>query len=547
MDRELDVKALEPTTPEAGAEDGAPVRRRRVQGLRRAPMRRAFIGNFLEKGWRPKRRKLRMNGDISRFLRAAALADLGGHAITGPNPETDEMLSRMMAVEVVSAVNRSGKSALHWYSLSIERAFAVAGVMQPEIGCDASALALTSAGFRSARDARTVFSVALACTSQNIPVAENLRYGLEQYRHFVEHGTFKPKAYGTKGLSVANNLRRFNQLLEMMDGDIGKVRTFLGTPFKMAELREAGAAAGLRIGGQELADETVYGSMIFGPKIGNSFLQNLFGNLQPLTIDLWFTRTWGRYTGTLMKGGVSAMQVVRLSEAMAPGKPLEAEMAAHGLAGAGEGLTEVDDDELLDRARRIYAFWEKTRRALVKAGRTNEEVSLLKSKLDWPGAAEAIIKALGQPVDQPGNAGNRRWIRSVVARAIEMLADNGYPLQPAELQAILWYPEKELYGFLGNRRVGALNVSYDEAMIAIARKEGHGEQAIAAALRTVGDGKRGAGHRAGARRGHAGAVREVRGDAVGDRGAPGASEDGRGSDDDGLSQDGWAQSVAPAA
>ena len=38
----------------------------------------------------------------------------------------------------------------------------------------------------------------------------------------------------------------------------------------------------------------------FGPKIGQGFYQNLMGNFDPITIDLWFMRTWGRLTGSLI-------------------------------------------------------------------------------------------------------------------------------------------------------------------------------------------------------------------------------------------------------
>jgi hypothetical protein len=47
-------------------------------------------------------------------------------------------------------------------------------------------------------------------------------------------------------------------------------------------------------------DEVVYGGIIFGPKIGGAFLQNLNFNFDALTIDRWNMRTWGRLTGTLL-------------------------------------------------------------------------------------------------------------------------------------------------------------------------------------------------------------------------------------------------------
>ena len=44
----------------------------------------------------------------------------------------------------------------------------------------------------------------------------------------------------------------------------------------------------------------VYGAAIMGPKIGNGFFANLYGNYDQLTLDRWAMRTWGRMTGTLV-------------------------------------------------------------------------------------------------------------------------------------------------------------------------------------------------------------------------------------------------------
>ena len=67
-------------------------------------------------------------------------------------------------------------------------------------------------------------------------------------------------------------------------------------------------------------DAVVYGSSILGPKIGNGFWQNLNQNFDPLTIDLWMRRTWGRLTGKSI-GNPSALpeQRDRFKRAIRPG------------------------------------------------------------------------------------------------------------------------------------------------------------------------------------------------------------------------------------
>ena len=46
--------------------------------------------------------------------------------------------------------------------------------------------------------------------------------------------------------------------------------------------------------------DMAYGAAVMGPKIGNGFFANLYGNYEQLTMDRWLIRTWGRMTGTLV-------------------------------------------------------------------------------------------------------------------------------------------------------------------------------------------------------------------------------------------------------
>ena len=48
-------------------------------------------------------------------------------------------------------------------------------------------------------------------------------------------------------------------------------------------------------------DTEVYGSAVFGPKVGNGFYTNLRGDFSPVTMDMWFMRTVGRLTGKLLE------------------------------------------------------------------------------------------------------------------------------------------------------------------------------------------------------------------------------------------------------
>lgn len=427
-------------------------------------------------------RGLQTNSDVSRFLLRRSLADLGGQAISGPDPVTDERVARMMAFETYHAVMRQGtKNALTWYSDALRRTEMLAGILHPELTDDAAAAALGHCAIRTSEQARTVLFSAMAITSQNNTVQENMRFAIEQYRGFIEHGRFIPKGYGAKGLSVFNNLGRFNQLLDVVDGDLDRLRAFFLSKFKMSELRAAGAKNGIRVTGVELSDETVYGSMVFGPKIGGAFLASLLGAKDVPTFDMWFTRTFGRYTGRLMKVTATDTQKERLSRSL-DANPMAAVMAEEGFRIAGSDIPDLVDEDLLNLCRDLANCWERNRRALARAGYDNPYLSKLKSELDWPGAAESIVKSLGSSVDAPGSGGERRWIRSVVTRALEILHGNGLDLDATTLQAVLWYEEKAAWDHLAGRKVGELNISYADAMADLAKREGADHDRIQAII-----------------------------------------------------------------
>ena len=52
-------------------------------------------------------------------------------------------------------------------------------------------------------------------------------------------------------------------------------------------------------------------------------------------------------------------------------------------------------------------------------------------------------------VTDPGAGGSRAFMRETANLAIEKLRQMGYDLTPADLQATVWYPEKELHGKFG--------------------------------------------------------------------------------------------------
>ena len=468
----------------------------------RPPLPSVFIGNLVANGVVF---DLADNSAAARFLMESALNDLDGLAITESSPENDEVLSDMMVSEAVYALRREDvHTSCNWYTAAINRMVAIVSTLHPEIGTDEAAADHPSKLFRNRDEARTVLFAAMAITSQNINVQDNMRYALEQYRHFLRTGQFSPKGYGANGVAIENNLARFNFILNRADGDLTRVRKLLTMKLTMNQLQTVGKKYGISIASNVLADETVYGSMLFGPKVGNGFFQNLMGNHEPVTIDLWFMRMWGRYTGTLIRDEITGDSHERLIKGMKKSMGsvrMRAFLEKDGLARTTREIEDMDARELLDYCRKLKLTWEKMRRRYVegkisdsyatlanprKDRPANSVVSEFKSKLGWPAAADNIVSTLGMPVDSPRNGTMRRWISNVVKQSIEKLNQLGYSMTAADLQAILWYPEKEIYGKLTDRPLERFNMSYDEAILWIAQKEGINNDDLSAAIRSVG-------------------------------------------------------------
>lgn len=178
---------------------------------------------------------------------------------------------------------RHSPNAVGWYDDRVQKAMQVFALMHPEILTD--------------ERARLRFVWAVAVTSNGLKVDENFQLADEAYRAWKAHGSFESvQGRGTAKKAIESGLRLYDKL--RADWGEQKLLRFMLTKFKVSEISALGE--GVKISG-ELADQTVYGAAILGPKIGNGFFMNLFGVFDQLTMDRWLIRTWGRWTGTLLK------------------------------------------------------------------------------------------------------------------------------------------------------------------------------------------------------------------------------------------------------
>ena len=388
--------------------------------------------------------------DIARQLMdrgSSALKALGVRSgrIEGPAPLTDELLSRTIASEVKAAMQRGGKTASDWYTGKIRQAMAAVSTVHPEVATEPNA--------------RMGFTSSLAITSQGETVPSNVRLADQAYSYFKENGRFPTNVVAKNGPAMNANFDKLNNLIDTMGLD--GMRDFLSRDFTVKDLK----GMGYDIGGENVGTQ-VKGSAILGPKIGGGFYQNLNGNFDPVTMDLWFMRGWGRLTGTLvgMAPEALAKQRVRLEDA---------------LTAAGQRVPKTVP-ALMKAAEDIIGSHERdyvTNRAAYDSG--------AKAKSELTYAAERFEKGQAGINEQPGSGSARTWMRSVVGRARELLAAEGTHVTPADLQAIWWYPEKDLYGKLGGRDSEGVNVDYASAISDLARKKGVSDADLARAVGSV--------------------------------------------------------------
>jgi len=417
--------------------------------------------------------------------------------------EQVEWLGGMLAQEGEAALGRTG-NAVNWYTSAVEKALSVAEEIFPEIG--------------QKFEAKDRFLGALSITSQNMRVMDNAKAAVSQYDHKIRTGKFNYNIkHGAKADAITSNLKLYDKVEAKMG--VEELHAFLDRDFTVKKLTEWGrdffGDKKFSIAGY--STDKVKGSAIFGPKIGQGFFQNLRGNYDPVTVDLWLRRTYGRLTGLSLDTALSPGDIGRIIYAVRNNKgkrkfaglempeflrgvSISGKLQKNGVANfkiSDKAFDALFGDNTIgrDNYEAIYEFAEKLNRewersfakantdvnkakdAIKKAkkekrGTTNlekqlakfeaEKVAIGKEKPQWAKAGSTVNDKL-KPIDVPSNA-ERAVITKAFNVALKSLKDKGINLTPADLQATLWYPEKDIWAYLKGENSDALNMSYDTAM-----------------------------------------------------------------------------------
>ena len=339
--------------------------------------------------------------------------------------EDRSTLARMLAAEAVGAI-RSAGNAVEWYDETVAKTLRIMAVKYPELDTDPNA--------------RNAFLMAVAIASQTMNVEANLTYASSQYEAFRATGKFPEVGKGKSAPAMAKNFALANDVMADMGPDL--LRRFLQTEFTKRELESIGFPIG-----SESMDEKMLGSAIFGPKIGFGFYSNLTGNFEPITMDMWFMRTIGRLSGTLpaFDPVLFPKQVAKLRAALAETGDSSRGIYAADFKPEDVAAAQQTDEGAIALARKIYSLHN---RQFIKERAAFDSGARVKTAL--VGASNGIIKSADKPTDSPSSGGERQRLRDVTRQLVAMVEEQtGKRVPPAALQALIWYPEQELYKKLG--------------------------------------------------------------------------------------------------
>ncbi len=342
-----------------------------------------------------------------------------GIDVSTDSPETREYLREVGMKDALAALNQN-PNAIGWYDIKTRQALAVMSLVHPEIARD--------------ENARFAFTWALAVTSNGMKVEQNFELAEKAYDRYKRDGVMPSNlGAGTAGKAINQSLAMFNELRDAWG--IDNLRQFMQTNFTVSEI--TGLSKDLTPGG-EFANTTVKGAAILGPKIGNGFFSNLYGDFTSLTMDRWLIRTWGRWTGTLIKAmpEQTALARTRLSnnvKAIVANKQEAARLEA--LIGA-EITADMDVDQLSAVVQK--ASMDPKIRAKLNETDLGQTLRL---------AGNSLAKYLDGQKEAPSGPEERQYIRAVFNDILDELnqTDQYKDLMMADLQAVLWYAEKRLY------------------------------------------------------------------------------------------------------
>lgn len=383
-----------------------------------------------------------------------------------------DQIANDMAKEVAFHVNNTDKSAIGWYDEALRKALGHYETIFPELKTD--------------KNKQMLFHALLGITSQGNNVYENSVYAARLYDQ-IRNGATIPEAleklkggFGNQTRAIEQNIEKFHHLIETNGYD--RMRDIFNRKMTVSDWKKLLKSDKSLYGpdGTSLDDKVkgaktqkVTGWSVFGPKIG-SFINNLHGDYSTLTADLWFSRTWNRLLGHNFvhtpigenkqyqdfrdalkaeyehhNGFPSTQTPFKTSE----GKYTD-EQWQHGTDTKGMSPEDFkklynDPDALLNYAYGLENVYRK--------GNYKDKSDLRRRAKNWVENRENAVAA-------PRSSLERDFQQRTAEKAQEILRKkHNLNIDIADIQAALWFHEKELFGKLGVASEKAKPADYEDA------------------------------------------------------------------------------------
>ncbi len=381
--------------------------------------------------------------------------------ITGNVPFEDTSEQRDIIAESLNAEIeyqlQQDNSGVGWYDATVAKALNRYAILHPELSNNA--------------DAQTVFKAILAITSQGETVPKNGDYAHKLYSEYKKTGRIPTTFEGGKeGPIVLNNLQFLQKLIDKYG--VKDANELLLAKMPVRDVNKLSAQFGKAGVGGERMDTELLGAAAFGPKIG-IFFSNLSGQYDFPTIDLWFQRTMGRMQGQLFdfKPGTDEKYRKLLRDHWAKNpKNFTPSKTVKQIPEDDLSLNLWAKETLNEYAKPVPTGKFKPDGTPVKRSYPVEKKTLETN------AAKNIIENLTKLKGAPTGA-DRILTRDVLQRIQDKRKKNNQEtLTVPDMQAVLWYLEKDLYTGQGAGNVTAEKADYADAAEQVIEAYGNKEQ-----------------------------------------------------------------------
>jgi hypothetical protein len=356
-----------------------------------------------------------------------------------------DIASDAFVYDIIDGLAGDG-SGMGWYDERVQETIRELSKLHPEFATDSNALA--------------VYIGILATTSQGYTVVENFKQANKVYNEYKRTGRIPTDFKFAKSSDPINsNLAQIQGLID--EHGLDGYAEFMDQEVTGQALRDQ---FGKTPTGVTLKD-TVRGNRVLGPKIG-SFFNNLRGQFDTITMDLWYTRTMHRFLGET----VVPLDSDKMQKAITK---FREELKKDGVRTYGIDLTEAlkDDEATVQAALTLFQRWARGDNDYTEKGYFKFPDGYKIEK-----AARGIF-SIGGMKGAPQNKTHRQYFAKVVLEAKAKLAKLGMKLTEADMQAIIWYREKNLFARTGVANAAAKPADYLDAVM-VARSGAQAQEDI---------------------------------------------------------------------